>query len=222
MRIPKRTVRLIHIMSDRQLSEDQKEIIERGIDAGMNDDELSLLANKELSCDQIMQGYYGIMCGLSVEEVATYLKPEKSLDVMQQIRFIYFKQRGTKILPLVLNDNLTSQQIIEIRKGAELPLRYVKLYANPCFSEKQMEQIRMGFEKHIPYSIMQFICDPRLSVEQMRCLREITSFGISPEEMRELAQPDIPEESMQFYLKKLKIRYRNNEKRKHMIYNLTI
>ena len=55
MRIPKRTVRLIHIMSDRQLSEDQKEIIERGIDAGMNDDELSLLANKELSCDQIMQ-----------------------------------------------------------------------------------------------------------------------------------------------------------------------
>ena len=54
MRIPKRTVRLIHIMSDRQLSEDQKEIIERGIDAGMNDDELSLLANKELSCDQIM------------------------------------------------------------------------------------------------------------------------------------------------------------------------
>lgn len=123
MRIPKRTVRLIHIMSDRQLSEDQKEIIERGIDAGMNDDELSLLANKELSCDQIMQGYYGIMCGLSVEEVATYLKPEKSLDVMQQIRFIYFKQRGTKILPLVLNDNLTSQQIIEIRKGAELPLR---------------------------------------------------------------------------------------------------
>lgn len=50
MRIPKRTVRLIHIMSDRQLSEDQKEIIERGIDAGMNDDELTLLANKDLSC----------------------------------------------------------------------------------------------------------------------------------------------------------------------------
>ena len=50
-----------HIMSDRQLSEDQKEIIECGIDAGMKDDELTLLANKELSCDQIMQGYYGIM-----------------------------------------------------------------------------------------------------------------------------------------------------------------
>lgn len=222
MRPEKRTVRLMNILYEKDLPDRHVEKIEHAIDCGLSDDELFMLADEDLTYEQLLQGFYGFMCGLTEEEVASYLKPEINIDVMKQLRISYLKPDERKVLPFILADDFNVEQILEIRKGCKLPLKYIQLYASSYFSAKQMEQLRIGFEHGVKYQTMCFISDSRFSIEQMRYLREIAELGADKSFMELLAQPDIPEDSMYSYLKKIKQVKRNEERQKHAVCNLTI
>lgn len=222
LRPEKRTVRLQNVIYDKNLNERQKEVIEYGLDCGLTDDELLVLANSELTYEQMKYGLYGFMCNLSIEDVESYLKPEYSIDIINQLRFACMKPNEHKLLNLMIADTFNESQLLEIRKGSVLPRKYVEMYAVSCFNAEQMKQIRLGFENSMEYEKVCFLCDARLNVNQMKYLRALIENGLDIETLQDVAQPDIPEEDMYQLLRKLKREHREQERLKHMMYNLNV
>ena len=217
LRSEKNIKQIKNAVSKKKFSYKQQETIEYALDIGLNDDELELIINRKLSSEQMLEGIYGFMCGLQVIDVEQYLKPDFSIEVIRQLRLSLMKSNERQLVPLMINSKFNLKQIIEIRKGSFLPIEYVKLYACPYFSANQMAQIRMGFENKINYKIMSYLCNCRLSVNQLKYLRSMAELGMDESIIHEIAKPEIPEESMFQILKNLKQQRKCNELRKKMI-----
>ncbi len=222
MQPEKKITQLNKALYGKNLNVKQCEVIKYAIDCGLDEREVQVLTDEKLSCDQMLQGLYGFMCGLSIKDVESYMHAENSVDAMKHMRFTFLKPEERKIKSIIQSEVFNAKQLLELRKGSNLPLKHIELYSSPCFTAEQMEQIRIGFEQGISYDLMCYLADPRFTVNQMRFLRLLAELGVSHNVMIEVAHPDIPEESMYNLIRKVKRQRKKDEKEKNLMYNLSM
>lgn len=177
-------------------SEDQKKVIYRSMEDGLNDNEIRVLLNNLLSAEQMKICEYGFLCGLTVDDVKKYAMQSYSVDEMNHIRFSLMNPNERRLVDYLIDKGFDQDQMIEIRLGSDLPLYCIDLYAQPCYSSEQMRQLRLGAHHGLSYKQLCYYCDARFTPEQMRIIRGGFESGISCEKALEYAQPDVPEESM--------------------------
>lgn len=208
-------LRFIRLTNIKEFNEKQKEVINEAMEVGLNDLEIRSFLNPKLSCQQMRCCLYGILNGLSLEQVSVYNDPKYTIDEMQQIRYSFLNKEEQSLTPFLIDKGFNQKQMLEIRKGTVLIPKYVELYAKPCFSDLQMKEIRLGFEQDLKIDDICVYMDARFSAEQMRELRKAIGYGVSIDRLIDIAQPNIPVSSMNLFIykeKKLLINIRKLEK----------
>lgn len=131
---------------------------------------------------------------------------------MDQIRYALMNESERKIVAYLLKGDLDKSQMLEIRKGIDLPEMYIQLYAVPYYTAEQMKEIRLGFQHGLSLKHISCYCDARFSNQKMNMIRKGFEKGISIVQAMEYAQPDISEDSL---YKAIKVAEKTIRKKSH-------
>lgn len=196
-------------------SSEQCEVILESIEKGLNDFEIDVYLNEKMNPDQMRCCMYGFTYGLSIDDVEKYAKECYSIEVMNQIRYALMNDCERNIVAYLIKGDFDESQMLEIRKGNDLPDAYLKLYAEPCYTAGQMKEIRLGFQHGLSLKHISCYCDARFSEQKMNMIRKGFEKGISVAQALEYAHPDISEDSLYHAIKiaKKTVKKKSHKKR---------
>lgn len=197
MRYDKYTIRLNHLLNNKTLDDEQKNIIKDAIDYGLDDKEINLLFKENLNANKMREVLYGILYGLDQQKIEKYAKEKYSVEEMKQYRYAYMRESSFETSLEEFNDlGLNEQQLLMARRALSLPKRLFEWIINPVYDQGQMEQLIIAFEHGLTIREVSFMMDSRLSSSQMAEIRRCLEIGIKLDIIREIAQPDMTIDSM--------------------------
>lgn len=201
-------------------SSEQCAVIMESIERGLDDLEIEVYLNEKMNPGQMRRCMYGLTYGLSLVDVEKYAKECYSIEVMDQIRYALMNESERKIVAYLLKGDLDESQMLEIRKGIDLPEMYIQLYAVPCYTAEQMKEIRLGFQHGLSLKHISCYCDARFSDQKMNMIRKGFEKGISVVQALEYAHPDISEDSLYHAIKAAKKAVRKKSHKEKIEFSL--
>lgn len=149
----------------------------------------------------------GYKAGLTDEQVAIYAKKEYSSGTMAIIRGAISKGLSKEQLNLMLDSSLTSEQVNEIYKGLKtLSIEKVKLFANPKFTAKQMQEIRLGFLNELSIECIELYASEKYNDLQMKVIRNALKY-IGKEKVELFLNPEYTADKMKNIYSMLRMGY---------------
>ena len=192
----KSKLRLRRLLETGTYSSEQSEVIQESIEKGLEDIEIKVYLNDRLSPDQMRRCMYGFTYGLQAIDVEKYAKECYSIKEMDQIRYALMNESERNVVAYLLKGDFDESQMLEIRKGNDLPDMYIQMYAMPYYTAEQMKEIRLGFQHGLSLKHISCYCDARFSDCKMNMIRKGLEKGINTVQALEYAQPDISEDSL--------------------------
>lgn len=192
----KSELRLQRLLKSGRYSLEQSKVIQESIEKGLEDIEIMVYLNERLNPDQMRRCMYGFTYGLQAIDVEKYAKECYSSKEMDQIRYALMNESERNVVAYLLKGDFDESQMLEIRKGNDLPDMYIQLYAVPYYTAEQMKEIRLGFQHGLSLKHISCYCDARFSDHKMNMIRKGFEKGISAAQVLEYAQPDISEDSL--------------------------
>lgn len=194
--------RMMNLLHSGRFNDEQKRVIISSMELGLDDKEIRVFLRENFNPEQMKRCMYGFMNGLSIEDVEKYAKECYSIEEMDQIRYSLIKENERNTAAYLIKEDFNESQMLEIRKGSDLPEMYIELYAMSYYTAEQMKEIRLGFQHGLSLKHISCYCDSRFSVRKMNMIRMGFENGLSIEETLEFAYPDLPEESIYKAIKK--------------------
>lgn len=196
--------RMMNLLHSGRFNDEQKRTIISSMELGLDDKEIRVFLRENFNPEQMKRCIYGFMNGLSIEDVEKYAKECYSIEEMDQIRYSLIKENERNTAAYLIKEDFNESQMLEIRKGSDLPEMYIELYAMPYYTAEQMKEIRLGFQHGLSLKHISCYCDSRFSERKMCMIRMGFENGVSIEETLDFAYPDLPEESIYKAIKKAK------------------
>lgn len=169
----------------------QLEQIVLGLEHGLPLNYIKVYADKKYDEKQMAEIREGFEFGLLLNEVELYLDAKYTFRQMHQIRLGLEHSLDIEYIKIYYNFNFDHLVMEEIRLGLEhgLTLNQVELYADETkfYNASQMMQIRLGIENGLTPTQIEVYANTSNDCTFMRQIRVIFEFGLSMEQVLELA-----------------------------------